>query len=368
MRNKVKYVVLFIFILVITAIIYIISRATSLKELKGSIEVWADESNYSYLKNVADEFTESNKKVNIVVNKKQDGEILSYLNTANIEEIVPSLITVNSRELRSLGAEEIEKINYSDLIIENYNKNFNLWRLNEIKTGKNYLGVPIQSNPQVMMIREDILNEYGYNSEDIRTWEELINISKDIKNKSQGSIDLFSYNHIKVQDLAKIMIYQGASIYEEEELVGLIKNNDLMGKRTSLCYIANKNNYKDIIEQNPEDALKVIMIPAISIGGNRAVSLDGDNLVVMKISSEKQELTNRFIAFAINNQDKMGEKLINNEPFFPSSKAFYNNAVVDTSFDKINNQKLWNIMINVSNRMPEIKDYYNLDEIIKNIE
>ena len=363
MINRTKYIILIVFILFVVLIGYRSFNIMLPKDIKGNIKIMANDNNYDYLKNAADEFMENNKKVNISIERKSDNEILNYLKDGNYENS-PDLITINSKRLRNLDEKALEKINYANDIIESYNKNFNFARINEIGKGKDYLAVPIQSNPQILMIREDLLNEYGYKLEDIRTWKDLIDLAKNIKDKSQGKIDLFSYNDITIQEIEHILFYEGANVNEKDEISSLIKNEDVMGKASPLCYIANKNNYKTIINNNKDNSLKAIMIPAIMIGGNRSVVLDGDNIAMLKNDNDEQDLSSRFITFLISNQSLMEKMFSGDGGFFPSSRNFYSNAIMDTKFKKLNGQQLWNIVTNVANRQIEISDYSKFDELI----
>lgn len=366
MRKLKKYIIMLILMVVVVFMIYKVFMITYNKDLNGSIEVASNAENYNYLKASAEKFMSMNKKIEINVTKYTQDEIVGYLNKTLSSESEVNLVTLNSKILRNLDDDSLEKINYSDNLIEGYSKNFNLWRLNEIKKEGHYLAMPIQNNPQFLMVREDILNQYGYKSEDIRTWSELIALYKDIKNKYDKKIDLFSYDLTTTKNIEDIIIYQGGTVDQGEEIISAIENENLMGKDTPLCYIADKNNYNEIISKNLENSLRAIMIPAIVIGGNRAVSLDGDNIVIMRSNYEKQEISNKFLTFLIANQSLIDEKLIDNEGFFPSSKAFYNNIIVDKEFDKINNQKILSIMTNIANRVPNTTDYEEVDNILNN--
>lgn len=364
MRNLKKNIIVLIMITLLVLSMYKVFKIINNKELVGSIEVITDEENYVYLKDSAEKFMSANKKSKINVTKNNKDEMIEYLNKASNVENEINLMMLDSKTLRSINDDSLENISYQDNIIDSYSKNFNLWRLNEVKKGEHYLGLPIQSNPQFLIIREDILNQYGYKSEDIRSWNELIDLYKYIDSKSNNEISLFSYDLTTIEEIEKIIIYQGGNINQAEEITNIIKDDNLMGKETPLGYIADKNNYKNIINNNLKNSLKAIMIPAIVVGGNRAVSFDGDNIVALKSEYERQDVANRFLRFLIDNQNLISVDTLNNEGFFPSSRAFYNNIVVDKEFEEINNQKVLSIMTNIVNRVPDTTDYDRIDDIL----
>lgn len=364
MRNIKKNIIILIMIILLVLSMYKVFRIINNKDLDGNIEIITNAENYAYLKESAEKFMSTNKKSKINVTQYNKDEIIGYLNKVPNIENETILIMLDSKTLRSLNDDSLDHISYQDNIIDSYSKNFNLWRLNELKKGEHYLGIPIQSNPQFLIIREDILNQYGYKSEDIRSWNELIDLYKDIDSKSNSEISLFSYDLTTIDEIEKIIIYQGGTINQAEEITNIIKDDNLMGKGTPLCYIANKNNYKNIINNNLKKSLKLTMIPAIVVGGNRAVSFDGDNIVALKSEYERQEVANRFLRFLIDNQNLISIDVLNNEGFFPSSRAFYNNAVIDKEFEEINNQKVLSIMTNIVNRVPDTTAYDRIDEIL----
>lgn len=364
MRNIKKNIIILIMIILLVLSMYKVFKIINNKDLDGNIDIITNAENYAYLKESAEKFMSINKKSKINVTQYNKDEIIGYLNKVPNVENETILIMLDSKTLRSLNDDSLEHISYQDNIIDSYSKNFNLWRLNELKKGEHYLGIPIQSNPQFLIIREDILNQYGYKSEDIRSWNELIDLYKDIDSKSNSEISLFSYDLTIIDEIEKIIIYQGGTINQAEEITNIIKDDNLMGKGTPLCYIANKNNYKNIINNNLKKSLKLTMIPAIVVGGNRAVSFDGDNIVALKSEYERQEVANRFLRFLIDNQNLISIDVLNNEGFFPSSRAFYNNTVIDKEFEEINNQKVLSIMTNIVNRVPDTTDYDRIDEIL----
>lgn len=364
MRNIKKNIIILIMIILLVLSMYKVFRIINNEDLDGNIEIITNAENYAYLKESAEKFMSTNKKSKINVTKYNKDEIIGYLNKVPNIENETILIMLDSKTLRGINDDSLDHISYQDNIIDSYSKNFNLWRLNELKKGEHYLGIPIQSNPQFLIIREDILNQYGYKSEDIRSWNELIDLYKDIDSKSNSEISLFSYDLTTIDEIEKIIIYQGGTINQAEEITNIIKDDNLMGKGTPLCYIANKNNYKNIINNNLKKSLKLTMIPAIVVGGNRAVSFDGDNIVALKSEYERQEVANRFLRFLIDNQNLISIDVLNNEGFFPSSRAFYNNTVIDKEFEEINNQKVLSIMTNIVNRVPDTTDYDRIDEIL----
>ncbi|MBL4932715.1 ABC transporter substrate-binding protein [Clostridium paridis] len=364
MKNKIKYSILFLCIFIVVGLFYANNKVINLKPLKGSFVIWASKENYKYLEESSKEFMETNKKVSITVKEKSKDEIINYIEKGSSSDDAPSVVSINSKDLRNLSNKGMQGIASAHNIIDSYGKTFNSWRLNEISVQDDLLAIPIENNPVFMFLRKDILDQYGYKVEDIRTWKELLDVSKDIKNKSSGKISLLNYSYVTLDSLRNIMLYQAGTDKNIKETLDFIKNNDLMGKGTTIAYIATKDNYNNIIDASNEDTLTAVMLPAFEIGGNRAASLDGENLAIVKSTNEKQELATRFITYSINNQSLM-EKFLKENTFFPSSVVFYKNSIVDTEFSKVNNDKVWSLMANICNRNYTIDDYKKLDEQVK---
>ncbi|MEQ8197262.1 MAG: ABC transporter substrate-binding protein [Clostridiaceae bacterium] len=364
MRIKMKYIIITISLLITASLFYVNIKMTNLKQLTGSIIIWASKENFRYLNDSAKEFMNTNKKVTITVKEKSEDEVINYMEAGNASLESPSVVTINSRDLRNLNDAGKSKINDAGDIMNEYGKNFNSWRINEVTINNDVLAVPLENDPVFLFFRKDILEEYGYKAENIRTWKELLDISRDIKNRSQGTVSLFNYSDITLESIKNIMFYQQIEADKVNEIIDTIKNDNLMGKGAVIAHVATKDNYKTIIDEYPENSLTAAMLPSLEIGGNRAAVMDGEDVAIIKNSNETNELAISFITFSVSNQTLM-EKYLKESDFFPSSTAFYKNSIIDTDFSKVNNEKIWSLMVNICNRNNAVQDYKKLEENIK---
>lgn len=319
MKKKRIFLLLLIFIITFFSLLFF--SKSNKGYLKGEIVVWAEGPYYYYFLRTAEEFQKSNKKVSIkVVNIEKDEYINKLLTTD--EKKLPNVVQLNFIEIDKLK-DKIDFFEENKSIIENYNKNFSISRVEEVKANDKYYGIPFQSVPIILYIREDILNKYGYKVEDINLWSQLIDIGNDIKNKSGGEINLFSSKdkmNITLLMLAQLVDRED-QVYDKDNLMSLVSN---IYKEE---YITNENNYlfrvtsldfyKEIVKNNVDGEWICKNPPSFHIGENRLYDLGGKNLVALNVEKNR-EVIKDFITYAATNKELLSKELLEYE-FFPSS-------------------------------------------------
>lgn len=369
MRIKSKKILWILVFFVIIFFINLVLSKSNREALRGDIVVWTEDTYYSYFTKIANEFEKRNKKVHIsVINISEEDYLDKIMNYNNRD--LPNVVQLNFAEINKVK----DKIDFAEEnkdIIETYKKNFNKSRLKEVEINENYYAVPFTSNPIALYLREDILKEYGYESEDINTWKQLINIGKEIKTKTNGQITIFSNKDKKNIGLLILsqLVDDESKEYSKEDIMNEFKNiyneDYITDSDNYLCRVDSLDFYNEIVNNEVQYLWKCKNPPSFNIGENKLFDLGGENLVALKVG-KNEETIKEFIAFAATNAELLSEELLKGN-FFPSSlyslKVSYNKES-RSSFgnDEENSPSL--ILSNIVERAPSIKNYDKFEEIV----
>lgn len=361
MRNRKKSIILLLsfFIVIFLSTFFSSSNKSS---LKGDIVVWTNEYYYDYFLNIASDFEESNKKVDIkVVLVNEDEYINKIINSSDTE--LPNIAHLNFAEI-NLVKDKINLINENMSTIETYKNNFNINRLKEIETNGGYYGIPFTSSPISMYLREDVLNSFGYKTEDINTWNQLIQIGKDINIKSNGEYNLFSYkDKLNIELLLVAQLIEGNKEISKEEILSKISgiyNEENTTSDNYICSISGLDFYKVLSEGEIEGVWECKNPPSINIGENRLFDLGGENLVVLN-EGKNSEAIKVFMAFASTNKELLSKEIIKKD-FLPSSLYALNVQLADGSNIKGSSPLL--VLMNTIERAPAITNIDEFKDII----
>lgn len=155
----------------------------------------------------ANNFMESNEKVSISVNKIDDyNSLKSSLENDKSNDV--KIFEASEYELSKLGLDKFNYYNPDETILSVYSNNFSSYRLKQVKDNNKIIGVPLTSRPLGLYLREDLLEEYGYKSDDFNTWDDVIRIGNDIYNKSNKSVKILNATNQDYYDLLDLLIMQ----------------------------------------------------------------------------------------------------------------------------------------------------------------
>lgn len=369
MRIKRRRILSLLAVFIVIFFINLVLSKSSREALKGDIVVWTEGTYYSYFTKVANEFEKKNKKVHISVINISEEDYLDRIIHSNYRDL-PNIVQLNLEEINKVK----DKIDFTEEnkdIIETYKKNFNKSRIKEVEINEDYYAVPFTSNPIALYLREDILKEYGYESEDINTWKQLINIGKEIETKTNGEIKIFSNKDKK--NIALLILSQlvddETKEYSKEDIISEFKNiyneDYITDSDNYLCRVASLDFYKEMVNDGAQYLWECKNPPSFNIGENRLFDLGGENLVALKVE-KNEEAIKEFIAFAATNKELLSEELLEYN-FFPSSlyslKVKYNKeSRSNLENDEENNPFL--ILMNIVERVPSITNYDKFKEIV----
>lgn len=358
MIMKKKRMLLLMIVFIIIFLIILFFSKSNKEYLKGEIVVWTEEPYYNYFINIANEFKESNKKVNIKVVNIDKDEYINKLLTTDAKNL-PNIVQLNFIEIDKLR-NKIDFFEENKNIIETYNKNFSISRIQEVEDDDEYYGIPFQSMPIALYIREDILNKYGYKIEDINIWSQLIKIGNDIKDKSSDEINLFSSNdktNISLLILAQLVDNE-EEVYDRDKLLKEINNiyreEYITEGDNYLFRIGSLDYYKEIEKENIEGRWVCKNPPSFNIGENRLYDLGGKNLIALNVGKNKEAVKD-FIAFAATNKELLSKELIEYK-FFPSSLYSLKGKHQEDK-DNIEGISPFLTLINIVERAPGINNF-----------
>lgn len=368
---RIRNNVIFVFIVVFFSfsLLNLVLSKSNREELKGEVVVWSEEQYYDYFIRIANEFEESNRKVNIKVISVGKEEYLDKIINSDKREL-PNIVQLDFMQIDKIK----EKINFTEEnkdIIDKYNQNFNESRLQQVRSNDNYYAVPFESKPIALYIREDILSEYGYETSQLNTWDDLIEIGTEIKDKSSEEFNLFSK-----EDKKNISLLISSQLVDNEEIsyslnnvlqtINELCNDDYITEDSNYLYrIASLDFYNDIIKGNVIGIWEAKNPPSYNIGENKLYDLGGKNLVALNVDKNRDTIK-EFLAFAATNKELLSKELLNNN-FFPSSLFSLNIKERDNNKENIKGISPFLLLVNVVERAQSVKNYDRFKEVIYNL-
>ena len=240
MKNKIRYGIIFFIAFLIVIISINLNEPNKNDKVRGTIQIWASENTYNYLMECANNFMESNEKVSISVNKIDDyNSLKSSLENDKSNDV--KIFEASEYELSKLGLDKFNYYNPDETILSVYSNNFSSYRLKQVKDNNKIIGVPLTSRPLGLYLREDLLEEYGYKSDDFNTWDDVIRIGNDIYNKSNKSVKILNATNQDYYDLLDLLIMQ--NLDKEKDKVKEDVNSQLEALDNN--NILNRSNNKE---------------------------------------------------------------------------------------------------------------------------
>lgn len=368
MNNKFKRVMGILLVLFTIIISILIVNFVEIKDddaVKGNLVIWVEDDIYDYLEKSAKDFMDINAKADIKIFKVSHDEIESSMASAN----VPDIVELSSSEVRNLAKvyNFIYK-NNSERIIDSFSKNYIKSRIDEVKDEDQLLGIPITSRPLVLYLREDMLESYGYTYNQINTWDDLIQVGKDIKEKSAGKVSILNAVDKDYEDLISLIIMQAMeeNLAEEEDIKSYVDNTILKLTESGilntnrngqfLARISSNNGMYELSNIDQECKWIACNAPAVYIGSNRFYNAEGENLVILKNYDKNYKLIKKFLDY-ISNNNKVRENYILSGVQFSSFVSSYNNKSIEAEINNFIKNSPVVIMDNIYTKAPLIENY-----------
>lgn len=373
MRKIIKKIALFLSISMLISLAACNKKEQAEKEdnVKGKIVVLTDKKNEQQLKLAADNFKKIHPKAeidfrveNILYDKLQD--------SLNVKENPIDIVTVDDQYVQYL----VSKLPSGFLDVTDdvnaYKDKLTKSKIDNLTLSNKIYGFPCNASPKVILYRSDIFSKEGINPDDIKRWNEYIEVGKkiskdtgkkfmananDINNNiylllanqlgtsylnKEGKINFNSKEWTRVLQVVKSLYTEGV-IYEvnsKEEVIDAVKKDEIVS------FIGDPSYINILMQDLPEYKGKwgIMKLPAFEFGGNRDISLGGSNLMINGVSANKS-LAKEFIKFAITD-DKTQIDNLNKYGNFPVSINTYNLVEFNKYIDYFNS-KTWFLFANV---------------------
>lgn len=372
MKNKIKYAVAFFIVLVIVIISINLFQPNKEQKIRGSIEILVNENSYDYLVGCANNFMKLNDKISIRISKLDDYKQIDEIIKQSTQLTSGNIAQINRSNLETLEFNDLEYYDEETALLNTYAKNFAKYRLNEVKYGDKTIGIPLNSRPLALYIREDMLKEYGYERDSINTWEDVIDIGKDIYEKSDGKVKMINATGQDYEDLLDLLIMQilnnDKSVdnikTEVQNKIQELKDNNILNLEDGgafLARISSINAMGEIMGIDQPCEWSIGNVPSIEPGTNKFFASEGDNLIILNQSDENKALIEKFITYVITN-NKETLKYVKQGKFFSSYLYTYNSKEIEEPVKNFVGKSPLVVLSNIEEKTLEIPDY---DKYIK---
>lgn len=365
MKGKMKTAGIFIITVIVSLLIINYFSRDRNNTVSGEITIWGDENTYGYINELASDYMKNNKRTKIKVEKVNSKDYFNKIINIKKKDM-PNIAQFNSLDMSKLVSKGIELANEWNLI-NTYKMNFSNSRLQEVNINGKILGVPFTSRPLVLYLREDVLNKYGYSSEDINTWNDLTKISEDIYKKSKGKYKGLNGTGQDYKDLLTLLIMQNMQYNKDKDKVIKSVNKEIDSlKKDNILTANNDEGYfgkissirgmKAIEDLKENCTWTANNPPASEIGLNRFFVAQGENFVVLNSDSDNSKLINSFLEY-ISNNTKIALKYAIKGEIFPSYIFAYKSKDVEEPINNFKGKSPLVIMSNISKKAPKIEEY-----------
>lgn len=366
MKNKIKYAVFFMIILVIGIISINLYQPNKEQPLKGRIEVLAYDETYDYLIKCAEKFMNLNPKTTVEIKKIYSrDEILQNINNKNSK--VTYIAQMNRSDFNIIGLEKKNYLEGQQDILSTYSKNFSQYRIDQTKYDDIFIGIPFTSRPLALYIREDMLKDYGYSRDQMNTWADVIKIGKDIYEKSDGQVRIINATGQDYDDLLSLLVmqYMNKDLTDEEmetevrKMIDDLSNNNILNFTDGgefLARISSINAVKEISAIDIECEWTIENVPSLSPGTSKFFGAEGDNLVVLNDVLDNKKLVEKFITYIITNNSDAITDVVSGK-FFSSYLYTYKNKDIEVKPDNFVGNSPIVVLDNIEEKTPSINDY-----------
>ncbi len=336
-------------------------------KLSGRINVVADSDNYEVVLKAAESFKKIHGRVEINIVKSEDSykkisdEVKGNKFKEDVvivsEEYVKPLVKMGSNSFLDVGSD-----------ISGINEVFSEGRMNAVTDNKKIYAYPWTAKPVAILYRSDIFSSEGINIDDIKTWDDLRILGKNLAARTGKKFLVYqapqfgrlnnallsqlriSYsdktNSKRVSDLINAMVYEG-TLYGSESIMTMMKKDWVM------AVLVTPEDVVNIMKMESQKGKWGIMkLPAFEPGGNRDVSLGGYDILINK-DTKNINLSREFSKYLASDSTTAYDNLMNNG-MFTAAYSLYNRQKFNNSNDFFNTN-IWSIFLDIEKNAPENK-------------
>lgn len=378
MRDKKKYVIIFfiVSIVVMLGIGMIKLLPRNEQKVKGKIEILVNSNDYEYFSQCADKFMQVNEKAVVTIKKIEDGKegIQEEINKNFFDKV--EVVEADRSDYEGIEFTNIMNFDENEYIIKTYNKNFSEYRISQVTKDEKIIGIPVTSRPLALYVRDDMLNQYGYNKESFNTWNDVIKIGKDIYEKSNGKVKILNATGQDYKDLVDLIIMQNLSYDTAENIKSVVEakmkeleDNNILNLQDGgefLARISSINAMKEIMALDVPCEWNCINVPSNGFGANKFFAAEGSNLIVINQTEDNQRLIQKFMTYVITN-NKEAIDYVKRGEMFSSYLYTYKNKTIEESVKNFSEKSPLVVLANIEEKAPAINDYDKYLEVKKQL-
>lgn len=370
------------------------NKSKSTDDMQGKITVLTDKKHEKSLRKYAENFKKLHEKADINL-KIEDNPYAVFEESVKKNDSTIDVTTIDDAYVQYY----INKLPNAFLDvsgdIDNYKDKLSSGKVDNLTSKSKVYGFPWTTAPKLILYRSDILSSEGINANDIKTWNDYMEmskkVSKDTGKKILANVDDdnndmqlllanelgISYfnknNKLNFNDKAwtKVLetlknLYSQNIIYDassKEEVIDKAEKEEIVSFVADPYYISYFMNKIT----NQKGKWGVMKLPAFEPGGNRDVSLGGSNLMINNISKNKK-LSKDFIKFVITDNSTSIENM-KDEGIFSCNKDIYNLIAFNKS-EEYFNSKIWGLLGNIEKGAYSVTYtpyFFNVRDDAKNI-
>lgn len=376
MKNKIKYASFIAIAFVIVIISINIYQPNKEQKIRGQMEVLVNEDSYDYLVESANNFMKLNDRTYIKISKIDDYTKFDEIMKAPDKNTVPVIGQINRFDFEKLEYKDLGYYEEETELINTYTKNFAKYRISQVKSDDEIIGIPLNSRPLALYIREDLLRQYGYKRDDMNTWKDVIDIGKDIYERSDGKIKIINamgQDYEDLLDLLTMELLNDESIDDiklhVENMIKELKDNNILNLEEGgefLARISSINAMRDIMGIEEYCEWSIGNVPSLEPGTSKFFAGEGDNLIIINQGSENSRLIEKFITYVItNNKDTI--KYVKQGKFFSSYLYTYKSKEIEDQVKNFVGKNPLIVLSNIEEKTLELSDYDKYIEVKKEL-
>lgn len=365
-------------------------------ELQGEIKLWSDTDSLKALQYAADSYMKSHSKVKITIENLESNKNIIDKISKNTELTLkkPDATVIENESIPALIENDPDDFNDLTKIVSDEKNKFTEGSIYGVTYKDKIRAYPWYSYPIGIFYRTDIIAKYGYNVDDVRTWNDFINAGEEINKDSSGNVKIISLNSNSTE-LFKLMMNQLGGTYRDKNDISILngekpirtmslikrfKSSDIIKEVNSsdevyssindgstACIILPIQSLSQIKEQYPnlKGKLQMDRLPSFEVGGNRTASFGGKSIMIFK-NTQNEKIINDFVNYTVSDKETVLNNLLKNDTFTDYISA-YRDKCFETKNDFFNNQKILKTYAQINTDTYNIGFTFDFNELNKNI-
>ena len=352
------------------------SQTKKVVQLTGTVNIWTSAEDEAMLSEGAAEFNKLNPKVKINIKTMDTNSEASALTSAiQNKSDLPDIITMNTYNCGHF----IDKFQNYLLDVSSISgfksDSFVKSSINNGYINNKYYAIPWYVSPTYVVYREDLLGSYGIKAEDIKTWDDIVDLEgSKIKQTGKGIFPLSyfksgtyyldAYNELAINYFDKnnkatllnddsMKVYNTINnmyfnnVFYDDSKDGNEINSFVKGDTLGL--VCDLKTLKDIESkyENLKGKLDVEKLPGFEPGGNRDVIGSGSNILTLKGSSNNKaaivfmkylSMNSKYALTEFNNFGRLSayNNLYKEQSYFSTDGYYGNKSLGRIAIDEAN--------------------------------